>query len=330
MRIAELKKQINDIAPEAIVLTTSQSNYNSVTIGNANVVMPAVKNLLALGIVDGNYESVNQILDRYTVGDSFSMSTQEYQQLENYIKQFNQIIVMYRQVLANIDPNEKSENTFSVKLSSDLESMDDFAKLASQLKELDKYLKTIYGKGVSFGGFDKGSAFVDIVVVGIACPLFIEVIKYVPKIVKKIKDKGELKRQSAIIQNYQISVNGDGNKVEINSGKVVGAIKKQGEDEIVESVNNHKEKFAMTSAGRGKDETASEVALRKIINVTIDIVGNGNEVHLPLNPPEYVKEEAGEVLIDYDQIPKFDKGEVKEIDSGEVTDGGGVASQKKK
>ena len=59
-----------------------------------------------------------------------------------------------------------------------------------------------------------------------------------------------------------------------------------------------------------------QTKLVKATTKLVEILGEGTEFHLSLNPPEYVSEQAGQLVIDYKKIEalKF-QTEIKQIES---------------
>lgn len=208
--------------------------------------------------------------------------------------------------------NDQASQDLNIKLSSEIETPQELSKLTSQLVDLSKVAK-IDGEDIKFKGFDKGTEWIIIGVSGYATYfLVMRCLKLAQEILKTQREyfktkKAEIDYRASLENQKEYTKKGQ----DAYEKRWIQVQKEQSVDEIALEVGKH----------NGFEENEIREHAQKTTDALINIIGDGNEVHLSLNPPKEASEGAdGAINIDYSFLKKLDAVKhTKELASGEVT-----------
>lgn len=259
---------------------------------------------------EADFDPVQALIDKYGIGrQNVQITNDEYSQLSSYVASVNTRFPIYLEVIRSMVENQ-AETFINIKLPDDIKS---FKELTENNNRLEKLFKEFNVDGqVEFRGFDKGSDWYTVCIVGVTTyHAFIACLKIAQEIMKLRKEY----------------FNSEKARIEYETAKeLFGQAKNaptlvQFQEKKLEKIIESKVKEAVAEienkGAKGKDELTNQ-----LVKATTDLVGalgDGVEFHLSLNPPEYAKETAGSLTIDYKKMRELDeakKTEPQKIDQG--------------
>jgi|APMI01.1.fsa_nt_gi hypothetical protein len=238
--------------------------------------------------------------------EEFLPETTQHDQIVALFTQINTKLPDYSEIAKSFSPDQE-ETIINVKLPDGLDSIEQLQKFNGRLSDIFKKFN-INGK-FKVVGFDKGSEWYEILIVGIE--LFNFVIASVDLSLRIIEFRDN-RKDSDDLRLARKALDASNKNNTLTENKL---LKGMVDEKISEDVGRIVDDLGCPD-GREKPETVSMIvgAVKELIKE----IDNGAEFHLSLNPPEYAKENGGgKLTIDYKSIPKIEiSKEKKQIDAG--------------
>lgn len=242
-------------------------------------------------------ESVIDIFENKKNAITAEVESVQHAEIVSLFTQINMKLPVYSEIADNFSPNQE-ETAINIKLPSNINSINDLSVFN---KRLDNIFKKINITGnFKITGFDTGSEWYQVLIdnavlfnyVISAVSLSLQIIDFRNK--RKGSDDLRLTKKAIDVKNPSNTIT----EQKLLNGMV--------DEKISEDVNKIIEELDCPD-GREKPETISMIigAVKELIRE----IDRGTEFHLSLNPPEYVKENGGNMMIniDYNLIPKLNK-----------------------
>lgn len=259
---------------------------------------------------DLDFSPVKTILDAYDKSATQTITNTEYDQINSYIASVNQKLPIFIGLIQTM-VEDQDEQAINVKLPEKATNLKGLNALNTKLDKL--FMKfNIDGKPIVFKGFDTGTDWYIFAVGGVITYRFIiGCIKIAHDYFDMRKTYFDSKRSKL---DYEASLKAN-EKFDDKAFKEFQQRRLDLEvatsiDELIKHIN---------------EKNGHEVAElnNKLIIATkdlIEVLDEGAEFHLSLNPPKYVEEDSSGLLtINYSQMPKLEtKKEVKTIESGKT------------
>jgi len=259
-----------------------------------------------------DFDPIETIISKYdaTEARAISIDQGEYSILNTYVDQLNQKLPIYMGIIDTLTDDQESQD-LNIKLSSEIATPQELAKLTNQLVNLSKVAK-IDGEDIRFKGFDKGTDWITIGMTGYATYfLIMRCLKLAQEILKTQREyfktrKAEIDYRASLDNQNDYSKKGQ----EAYEKRWIQVQKEQSVGEIASEVGKH----------NGFEENEIREHAQKTTDALINIIGDGNEVHLSLSPPKEVSEGSdGAINIDYSFLKKLDATKaVKELVLGDA------------
>ncbi|MGN1312596.1 MAG: hypothetical protein ACI4VS_00160 [Candidatus Nanosyncoccaceae bacterium] len=310
MRLREIKKKIDKVCiNNELTIKIKQQ------IGNMYLITDCYETFRVLEILSKqkwnniDFTKVQEIInttDMSTKTDVM-LSYDQYNCLITYINELNKSLPIFLAVIDSISPKQ-NECDINIKLSKNIKTLNDLNNTIKKFKDLEKFVN-IDGKELSFTGFDNGSAWITISAETILVCSFIFACSQLARELLKTKEQ-YIKTKEAKI-NYKMSLKkaADYSKegLEEYCKKYCEEFLREGAKEIAEKVGNY------NNASMNEIEEKAKKATENLV----EIIGDGNEIHISLNSNNITNENAdGSISIDYSELKKIlskDKSEIKRI-----------------
>jgi|GEM_PF-1202145 len=243
---------------------------------------------------------------------TITIDQSEYGTLATYIKELNQKLPIFMGIIDTIT-NDQDSQDINIKLSNSIQTPIELERLTKQIVDLCKVAK-IDGDDIRFRGFDKGSDWITIGIIGYGTYFLVMRCLRLAQEIQKTKQEyfksktAELDYKASLAQQGEYTSQGqtayEKRRIKIQQDEAVDELAKQ-----IGETNGFKENEVREHA-------------QKTTEALINIIGDGNEVHLSLNPPKEATETGdGLVDIDYSFLKKLEpKKQIQELTSGQNDD----------
>jgi hypothetical protein len=308
MRVGEIKniiKKVLDANNNIVLENEPVFGGQAYNINNFNFLSEALDILSEQLWNDADSVIINGLKTKYGITDHIQIESEEFNQLSSYIATLNQKVPIYYAALEAI-AGEQDEKIINIKLPSKINSFAKLNDLNSRLEKLFKCFQT--DKEFEFYGFDSGSDWYCVLVTGLLTyQHFISCLQIAQEI---LKVKTEYFKSEEAKLNYETSLRkdekySDKGLADFNEKRMKLLVNR----EVRKVVEEMKEK-------NGETEESMHTKLVVATTCLITELVKGTEFHLSLNPPEYAKEIAGSLVIDYKNMPKLEKNDdIKQLGS---------------
>ena len=289
-------------------------------INDSNHLFKALELLIHEEWNDADFTSVQTLIDKYnaTQVKTIVIDQAEYNRLTSYINQLNQKLPIFMGIIDTMIQDQDSQD-INIKLSSSVQTPTDLENLTKQIVDFCKVAK-VDGEDIKFRGFDKGTDWITIGIVGYSSYfMVIRCLKLAQEIQKTkqeyFKSKtAELDYKASLAKQEEYTKQGqtmyEKRRIKIQKDEAI--------DELVKQIGEQ----------NGFKENEIRERAQKTTEALINIIGDGNEVHLSLNPPkEAIESSDGLVNIDYSFLSKLKaKGISKELEAGSTEEDKKVAT----
>lgn len=312
MRVGEIKNIVEKAIDTSDRLTIeSEALYGgqAYRIEDYAQLITALKTISVMSWNDVDFTSVQAIIDEYGASaQNVQITSNEYSQLNSYVSTVNTKFPIYLEVIRSM--TEKQGETFiNIKLPGEIKS---FKELTETNNRLEKLFKEFNVDGqAEFKGFDKGSDWYTICIIGITSyHTFLACLKIAQEIMKLRK---EYFNSSKAKIEYQTAK-------EIFKQTENGPSLEEFQNKKIEKIIEAKVKEAVAAIDNKGAKRDGELTNQLVMATThlVTALGDGIEFHLSLNPPEYAKETAGSLTIDYKKMRELSQGEEE---TKQITDG---------
>lgn len=312
MRLIEVKQKFDELISGSQIQIEFEQKFG----GSAFVILKSHELFSVLEFLShqdwnkNDYMPISEIITKHNAlkNSQITIEQSEYQQLNTYVTQINQQLPIFIGIINSVAEVQSPED-INIKLSSAIDTPEKLEKLVKQITELSKY-SNIDGGRLKFSGFDTGSSWV---VVTAATSMGYAFIMACLKLTQQyLKTKEIYYKTEEAKFHYMATLNKDEKFTE-------------------EGLRKHLEKYSEAQLQTGAQTIAESVkdsnghALgevgAKAINTTkslINIIGDGNEIHLSLSSPTQISENLdGFVEMDYSYLAELKKKpETKTIATG--------------
>lgn len=296
MRLREAKKKIEELSSDGkIAVTLKQSLGNFYIISDSRKLFSLLKFLSEQEWNKTDFTQIQAIIDSAHVLDSeeVMLDNNQYNQLTNYVNKVNEKLPIFFGMVSSLS-DEQSEFDINIKLSNEIKTIGDLNDLVAEIKSLEKFAN-LDGKSLGFAGFDIGSWWITF---SAGCGVVYGFIMACTKLAQEVLKTQEqyYKTKEAKI-HYQMTL-GDGEKA------TEAGLKKyckeycekylqQGADEIAQGIGKYNGTSENEISEKAKNATKS----------LLEIIGNGNEVHVSLNGNQIVSETtSGDIRMSYEEL----------------------------
>lgn len=236
--------------------------------------------------------TLEEIKNKHRLAATAQLDAAEFNYLNSYISALNSNIVLYYSILEKMT-TDQDEKTVNIKIpESKIKSLRDLTNLNNRL---EKVLKKFNIDGeFEFKGFDNGTNWYIVVPVGVLSYQFIIACLKIAQ--EFFKTKKEYYNSKNAELDYRASLEKDSNYSKNGLEKY--------KDKRLELFIEDKIREAIEVIDKKNGHTEAELST-KLISATKDLIkelDDGVEFHLSLNPPEYAREQAGQLVIDYKKI----------------------------
>lgn len=314
MRLREVKKRLSELGVAGEIVIEIKQNYgNYYVISSSQKLFSVLEFLSNQAWNDIDFTAVQSIIDSHNalVATDITLNNEQYNQLNQYVNQLNNKLPIFMGLLDALY-DDQNEFDINIKLSDGIDSVEKLKKLIDELNELEKFAN-LDGSKLSFAGFDTGSNWVTITA---GCSVIYGFIMACVKLAQQVlKTKEQYYKTEEAKIHYQMTL-------------------EEGQDFNKESFKKYCERFAekqldneaskiSQSIGEYNGNCENEIK-QKAVRTTkslINIIGDGNEVHVSLSSPKGISENLdGEIELNYQDLKKLvPKEEAKELEAPKET-----------
>jgi hypothetical protein len=294
MRIGETKNIIKAVLNEQNKIALKQTTTyggQAYQIANYGEIIEALNLLSEQSWNDTSYAEVEKIKNKYGVHETATIETADFNQLNAYINAINAKVTLYYSVLESF-VEDQDEKTINIRLPEDITTL---AKLSETNKRIENVLKLFNVDGqFEFLGFDKGTEWYILVAKGILSYNFILGCLKIAQEYFKTKTEYFTSEKARISYKASLKENEEFSETGFNGHK----------DKWLKIFVEEQVKKVISEINQTNGHSSSELQTKLVMATTalIKELDKGTEFHLSLNPPEYAKEQGGELRIDYKQL----------------------------
>ncbi len=274
---------------------------------NYGPVMVALELMSELSWNKTDYAPIEAIRNEYNVQlEEVQLPQDKFNKLNAYISSLNATLPVYVSILETM-VKDQDQHTINIKLPESIKKLDD---LTATNKRLSKILELYNADGqFEFKGFDKGTDWYVIVATGVlSYRFFIAGLDIAQKYFDTRKSYFES-------ESAKLDLRAALNKEDVTDTDLDNYKNRKMSILIGDEVKKAIEKIGIGSNNKNELTTKIIKATESLIK---ELDEEGTEFHLSLNPPEYVSEYMGSLIIDYSKIPVLNNGKkdekVKQID----------------
>ena len=317
MRLLEKKILLDSLLTSGQLTIDEETLFSGYghQINNSSNLFAALQFLSEEAWNTSDFSPIRAIIDKHSATQvkTIAIDQSEYGALTTYINELNQKLPIFIGIIDTIT-NDQDSQDINIKLSASIQTPAELEKLTKQIVDLCKVAK-IDGEDIQFRGFDKGSDWITIGVVGYGTYFLVMRCLKLAQEIQKTKQEyfksktAELDYKASLAKQDEYTAQGqtayEKRRVKIQQDEAVDELAKQ-----VGELNGFKENEIREHA-------------QKTTEALINIIGDGNEVHLSLNPPKEATETGdGLVNIDYSFLKKLEpKKQTQELTPGENDEG---------
>ena len=322
MRLREVKKRLSELGVAGEIVIEIKQNYgNYYVISSSQKLFSVLEFLSNQAWNDIDFTAVQSIIDSHNalVATDITLNNEQYNQLNQYVNQLNNKLPIFIGLLDTLY-NDQNEFDINIKLSDGIDSVEKLKKLIDELNNLEKFAN-LDGSKLSFAGFDTGS---DWVTITAGCSVVYGFIMACVKLAQQVlKTKEQYYKTEEAKIHYQMTL-------------------EEGQDFNKESFKKYCERFAekqldneaskiSQSIGDYNGSPENEIK-QKAVRTTeslINIIGDGNEVHVSLSSPKGISENLdGEIELNYQDLKKLiPKESTKKLEASKEAKSAAEANQ---
>lgn len=312
MRLLEVRKRLEALLSGESIVIEVDPRYS----GYAQAILKSGELFTMLKFLSEqswnklDFTSVQEVIDKYGAlsAKQITVDQGEYDQVNAYVNQLNQQIPVFLGIVDALTKDQTPRDV-NIKLSEQINTPKKLNELTKQITELEKFAN-IDGKGLNFVGFDKGSEWI---VIASSTSVGYGFIMACLKLAQEI-----LKTQEQFFKTEEAKLSYKallGNSDKFSNSGFKSYQEKYKEAQLRAGAEKIREQLGSVN---GTPESEMEQKAAKTTGTLINIIGNGNEVHLSLNPPKEITESAdGLVNVDYSYLAALSKSEdLKQIADG--------------
>jgi hypothetical protein len=297
MRLGEIKQKIDRVISESKVIAIENEplyGEQAQKVKNYPEIMDVLELLSAFEWNDVQSSEIReQLSDKYPIDKVAEMPLDDFNKLSSYVGLVNEKLPLYYSILETM-VEKQDDQIINVRLPENIKTLENLADFNKRVSTLFKSFQ-MDGQ-FEFCEFDKGTCWYEIAVIGVyTYPYFIACLKIAQEYFKVESEYFKSREAKISYEAAKVSLNKEEEELTFDNYKnnwleafLVGEIR-----QLI------KEKIRETNG-----ETEESLQSKLVIATTnlVKELGEGTEFHLSLNPPEYAKEQAGQLVIDYKKI----------------------------
>lgn len=309
MRTGEIKNIVGRVLAENhTVQIASEPLYGgqAYKVNNFAELMEALDILSTQSWNKVDYQPIKNIKASHSIpANPTILTADEFNQLNSYIGAINSTVPLYYSIVESFT-EPQDEKVINIQLPPNIDSLDD---LSATNKRLDDILKLFNVDGqFEFKGFDKGTEWYVVVAAGYLSYKFLIACLSIAQ--EYLKTRTEYFKSEQAKISYEASLPLDGKTAEQD-------FEKYKENWLSLFMRKEIQKAIKNIGMNGQTEAELSSRLVKATTKLIAELGEGTEFHLSLNPPEYAKEQGGQLVIDYKKLQALQP--IKEVKAKELT-----------
>ncbi|QJU10155.1 hypothetical protein FBF26_02645 [Candidatus Saccharibacteria bacterium oral taxon 488] len=299
MRLREVKKRLSELGVAGEIVIEIKQNYgNYYVISNSQKLFSVLEFLSNQAWNDLDFTAVQSIIDSHNalVATDITLDYDQYTQLNQYVNQLNTKLPIFMGLIDALY-DDQSEFDINIKLSDNIDNIEKLKKLIDELNELEKFAN-LDGSKLSFAGFDTGS---DWITIAARCSVVYGFIMACVKLAQQVlKTKEQYYKTEEAKIHYQMTLKEDEAMEEKALKDYCDRFAKKqldnGADVISQSIGEY----------NGSPESEIKKKATETTKSLINIIGDGNEVHVSLSSPKGISENLdGEIELNYQDLKKL-------------------------
>lgn len=307
MRLGEIKNKLAKVTNDQKQIVIQEEQLyggQAYIVKNYNELISAFEILAKFSWNDANYEEINNIIQEHGAESQLTQLPQaQFNQLSAYVSSLNQKFPLYFSILETMVETQ-DEQVINLKLPDSIDSLKDLTNLNGKLESLFK--KFVIDGEFKFEGFDKGTNWYEICITGIATyPVVIACLKVAQQYCKMKKEYYDSEKAKL---DYQASLKDTDNN--FTKADLKEYVNRRLHLELMKEISNIVKKVDERNGHSEKELESKLVIATKNL---VEVMGDGVEFHLSLNPPQYAKEEDGRLIIDYKKMSSLKSKKEKSI-----------------
>ena len=297
MRLGEIRNIVREVVGETTSLVIDQEPIYS---GQAYQVRNYRNLIRVLDVLEGQkwnsleYSGIESIKAGHSSGSAeVVLSADEFNTLNAYVASLNEKLPVFLGILDTMVTTQ-DEQAINIKLPAVVGGLEQLGELTIELAGTLKMVK-IDGD-VQFRGFDSGTDWYTIEVTGILTyQALLGCIKLAKECLKLRTEyhKSEKAKFEHKVAERTFNQQGEKAKLEDYIDNYIDQTLEDGIETILKELN-------------GKNGFTKNEVQTRLVRATTSLIkemGDGVEFHLSLNPPSFVREEDGSLIIDYSKVP---------------------------
>lgn len=299
MRLREVKRKIEELGSNGeISISLKQQLGSFYIIADSSKLFHLLLFLSKQEWNNLDFSGIQEIIDNTEAlkNAEVMLDSNQYNKLVGYVNEVNRRLPIFFGMVSALS-KEQGEFDINIKLSEKIQTIDDLDGLVSEIKELEKFV-ILDGKKLNFVGFDVGSCWIAL---SAGCGAVYGFVMACVKLAQEVLKAQEqyYKTKEAKI-HYRMTLKEQSKYTEDGLKKYCQKYCEKYLDEGAAEIANKLGDYNGSSEGEIREKARN--ATEKLVN----IIGNGNEVHISLNSSSAVKETAdGKISVNYEELRKL-------------------------
>lgn len=299
MRLREVKRKIEELGSNGeISISLKQQLGNFYIIADSSKLFHLLLFLSKQEWNNLDFSGIQEIIDNTEAlkNAEVMLDSNQYNKLVGYVNEVNRRLPIFFGMVSTLS-KEQGEFDINIKLSEKIQTIDDLDGLVSEIKDLEKFV-ILDGKKLDFVGFDVGSWWIAL---SAGCGAVYGFVMACVKLAQEVLKTQEqyYKTKEAKI-HYRMTLKEESKYTEDGLKKYCQKYCEKYLDEGAAEIANKLGDYNGSSEGEIREKARN--ATEKLVN----IIGNGNEVHISLNSSSAVKETAdGKISVNYEELRKL-------------------------
>ncbi len=316
MRLGEIKQKLDEvISTKGILSIQNEPLYaeQAQKVLNYGDLLDALEIIARFDWNDLSKDQLQTIISKYPKESVAIMELADFNTFSAYIGKINEKLPLFYSILEDM-VDEQDEQIINVKLPKKLVSLEELSQFNGRINTLFKSFQ-IDGE-IKFCDFDKGSSWYEILVTGyFAYRYFLACLKVAQEYLKAEKEYFSSKEAEISYQTAKLALE-NLQKKSLREDKAIDvlSLEEYKENWLTNFIRENIKTLVEEEIKELNGGTSEEIQTRFVVATTalVKELGEGTEFHLSLNPPEYAKEQAGKLVIDYKKLRT-----VAEIEQGQ-------------
>lgn len=310
MRLREVKRKIEELGSNGeISISLKQQLGSFYIIADSSKLFHLLLFLSRQEWNNLDFSGIQEIIDNTEAlkNAEVMLDSNQYNKLVGYVNEVNRRLPIFFGMVSALS-KEQGEFDINIKLSEKIQTVDDLDGLVSEIKGLEKFV-ILDGKKLDFVGFDVGSWWIALSAGCGAVYGFVMACVKLAQEVLKTQEQYHKTKEAKI--HYRMTLKEESKYTEEGLKKYCREYCKKYLDEGAAEIASKLGDYNGSSESEIREKAKN--AAEKLVN----IIGNGNEVHISLNSSSAVKETAdGKISVNYEELRKLASDREQEDENG--------------